>query len=296
MSAIETFLPKTNRIIVIGDLHGDTAMLCSCLYLAKIINTNMEWIANPPNTIVVQIGDQLDSLVRTGVPDDWEKLDDTMLMRFTDKLDSIARLKGGRFISMLGNHEIMNVFGDYSYVSSNSMEKSGGVEGRNAKFRPNGLYAELLAKRPSVLKIGDILFCHAGILPHHLYLLPSTNTIYQNLQYINDLNVRVILGKSITPQEMYIHKELFVNQTSLLWNRAYIENSTTMGDMLNRVLELTNSSRMVIGHNPIEHITALYDGKLWITDVGLSRSFPSQNMEILEIINGNIFNIIRASQ
>lgn len=287
---VDTVIPATARIIVIGDLHGDTAMLCSCLYMTKIINTNMEWVADPPNTIVIQIGDQLDSLSRNGVSGEWEKLDDTVLMRFTDKLDNVARKKGGRFISMLGNHEVMNVFGEYSYVSSTSMQKSGGQIGRTAKFRPNGTYAQMLAKRPSVLKVGDILFCHAGLLPHHLDLVKARG----GLVYINELNRRVILGKPLAIDEVNIHKELFVTPSSLLWNRDYLNLTPHMKEALSTVLSRTASKAMIIGHNPVDHIMSLYDGRLWITDIGLSRSFPNDSIEVLEILDGITFNIIKA--
>ena len=53
-----------NRIIVIGDIHGDIKRFKSILIDSKIINNNFEWIAEPPNTIIVQLGDQIDSLNR----------------------------------------------------------------------------------------------------------------------------------------------------------------------------------------------------------------------------------------
>jgi hypothetical protein len=224
------------------------------------------------------------------VSDEWEKLDDTVLIRLTDKLDNIARKKGGRFISMLGNHEIMNVFGEYSYVSSNSMRKSGGQIGRTANFRPNGTYAKVLAKRPSVLKVGDILFCHAGLLPHHLDLVQSRG----GLVYINELNRRVILGKPLAIDEVNIHKELFVSSSSLLWNRDYLDVTPKMKEALATVLSRTASKAMIIGHNPVDHIMSLYDGRLWITDIGLSRSFSNDSIEVLEILNGRTLNIIKA--
>ena len=280
-------LPEVPRIIVIGDLHGDTAMLCNCLYMTNIINKNMEWIANPPNTIVIQIGDQLDSLTRNSSTDEWEKLDDTILMRFTEKLDSIAKVKGGRFISMIGNHELMNVIGDYSYVSSSSMEKSGGITGRSQKFKPDGVYARILANRPCVLKIGTLLFCHAGLLPHHLALVNN------DLDMINDIHQLFCLRKPMTPHLVYLHKELFVEQTSLLWNRVYIQGDNAMEEHLDNVLSRTGCIAMIIGHNPISNITHIYNRKLWITDIGLSRAFPNQNIEVLEILNGHTFNVIK---
>lgn len=278
------------RIIVIGDLHGDIAMLCSCLYMTKIINTNMEWIAEPPNTIVVQIGDQLDSLSRD-VEEKWEKLDDLQLLRFTDKLDEIARKKGGRFISMIGNHEMMNIIGDFTYVSSYSLEKSGGVQGRIAKLKPGGEYAELLAKRYIVLKLGSLLFCHAGILPVHI------NSVKGDLDKINQLYRDFILDKPITPDDGNLLSFLTMRMSSILWNRHYVTKHTQeSSNMLDYVLEKTNSIAMIIGHNTLEHITSLYNNKLWVTDIGLSRSFSNRNLEVLEILNEREFNVIQAKR
>lgn len=273
------------RIIVIGDLHGDIAMLCSCLYMCKIINTDMEWVADPPNTVVVQIGDQLDSQVRD-TESGWEKLEDLKLLRFTDKLDTIAKEKGGRFISLLGNHEIMNVTANFMYVSSHSMEKSGGYLGRMNKLKPGGEYARLLAKRPVVLKIGELLFCHAGLLPKHLDL------VGEDISVMNKLCYTVLMGQSVDKQLERLFYDLFMDASSLLWNRDYLEGNKETE--LRNVLQRCGCSSMVIGHNPIEHITPLYGGRLWITDVGLSRAFSNTNLEVLEIRNGKEFRTIMA--
>ena len=273
------------RIIVIGDLHGDIAMLCSCLYMCKIINTDMEWIAEPPNTIVVQMGDQLDSQVRDTEPG-WEKLEDLKLVRFTDKLDSVARAKGGRFISLIGNHEVMNVTANFMYVSAHSMERSGGYLGRMMKFKPGGEYAQLLAKRPAVLKIGDLLFCHAGLLMKHLDIVSG------DFGAINRLLYMVLMGQSVSKEMEQAFYQLFMDGSSLLWNRDYLEGQKE--EELQNVLEVMGCKAMIIGHNPLPNIATLYNGKLWITDVGLSRAFSNDNLEVLEILNGNQFRIISA--
>ena len=273
------------RIIVIGDLHGDIAMLCSCLYMCKIINTDMEWIAEPPNTIVVQMGDQLDSQVRDTEPG-WEKLEDLKLVRFTDKLDSVARAKGGRFISLIGNHEVMNVTANFMYVSAHSMERSGGYLGRMMKFKPGGEYAQLLAKRPAVLKIGDLLFCHAGLLTKHLDMVGG------DFGAINRLLYMVLMGQSVSKEMEQAFYQLFMDGSSLLWNRDYLEGQKE--EELQNVLQVLGCKAMIIGHNPLPNIATLYNGKLWITDVGLSRAFSNDNLEVLEILNGNQFRIISA--
>ena len=293
-----TDLEAPPRMIVIGDLHGDIAMLCSCLYMASIINTKMEWIAQPPNTYVVQMGDQLDSVSRDS-QEPWEKLDDVKLMEFTDKLDQVARKKGGRFISMIGNHELMNLQGNFMYVSSHSMARSGGSQGRFQRFKPGGSYATLLSKRNVIQKIGSLLFCHAGLLPHHLDLVGN------HLETINNLYRKFALNQPMNPMEEHMVNELFVSELSLLWNRLYLNTTPEMDQVLQLTLEKTQTRHMMIGHNPVPHITPLYGFKLWLTDVGLSRSFQNQTLEVLEILHGGIpcpendhhpFRVIRADK
>ena len=56
-------LDKKDRIIIIGDLHADynkTIDLFKSLELIKEINNKFIWNAKPSNTVVVQLGDQLD--------------------------------------------------------------------------------------------------------------------------------------------------------------------------------------------------------------------------------------------
>lgn len=273
-------LPTADRVIVIGDIHGDIGILCSCLYMVNIINQNLEWIAQPANTIVVQMGDQVDSLSRDTSPS-WEKVDDCTLLRFTDKLDEIAKRKGGRFISMIGNHEIMNVMGNYEYVSSFSLNKSGGPNGRTKQFQPGGIYAQLLSKRPVIQKIGPLLFCHAGLLPHHLRMVDNS------LLKINEIFYKFVNNETLHEYEKMLMHVLFIDDKSMLWNRLYLEQmGPNMENALQYVLDNTNTKHMMIGHNPLSNITPFYNFKLWETDVGLSRAFSNDSLEVLEILHG----------
>ena len=49
---------NNNRIIAIGDIHGDYAIFIELLKLAKVINNKLEWIGK--DTYVIQLGDTLD--------------------------------------------------------------------------------------------------------------------------------------------------------------------------------------------------------------------------------------------
>ena len=121
---IPHILPKSDRIIAIGDIHGDMQLTLDCLKLAKIIDDDNEWIADPPETIVVQIGDQIDRCrptqkLKCDNPEatPFDENSDIKILEFFTELNKKARKKGGYVISLLGNHEILNVDGNMSYVS-----------------------------------------------------------------------------------------------------------------------------------------------------------------------------------
>ena len=169
----------TSRIIVIGDIHGDIKRFKNILMDAKIINNNLEWIAEPSNTIVVQLGDQIDSLNRNS-NENWEVLSDFEMIYFTEHLNDLAKIKGGAVISLIGNHELMNIIGDFSYVSP--MNRN---ELRLDLFKSKtGSIGLILAKRPLIFKINELLFCHAKFELSHLEILKKNKKDIFYLNYI----------------------------------------------------------------------------------------------------------------
>jgi len=124
---LPSVLPPVDRIIVIGDIHGDMEMTRELLKVAKVINDNDDWIGG--NTVVVQVGDQIDRCRPTidsqcdthGTTKLDENSDWKILQYFTD-LHKKARDVGGAVYSLMGNHELMNVNGDFRYVSYKGIE------------------------------------------------------------------------------------------------------------------------------------------------------------------------------
>ena len=76
-------LPPCDRIIVIGDLHGDWKVTKEIFLKSKLIDMNFKWIAEPKNTIVVQVGDIVD---RGGRPDTiGDECSELKIMDFLDE-------------------------------------------------------------------------------------------------------------------------------------------------------------------------------------------------------------------
>jgi hypothetical protein len=270
-------LPSSPRVVVIGDIHGDVERLANCVVSLKLFNPQMEWIAEPQNTIVVQMGDQIDSF--RGNENEWEHLPDLEVIRFMDKLNEQAQAKGGQVISILGNHEMMNLMGDFSYVSPKSLELIGGPTNRLALFSPGNEFWQRLHNRVPILKVGGILFAHAGILPHHLELLDGT------LSTATTIFHKGLRHQLSTPEEVFKLNRLFMDPESLLWTRYYTEHlEEEVQTVVDKVLEMTQAKMICVGHTVHPEIQCRYQGKVWFVDNGISRSFfQNKPIDILEI-------------
>ena len=269
--------PNPDRLVIIGDIHGDIKRFKNILIDANIINNNIEWIAEPPNTIVIQMGDQIDSLNRTE-DNDWEVIEDIEMLKFTDLLDKIAKIKGGTVISLIGNHEFMNILGNYSYVSDKSIANN--EKRRRELFKPNGQLSIILSKRPIIVKIGGLLFCHAGLKISHLFLL---NKYKKKVSYLNELwSSYALTNKLGNPEDAEIFGKIILEDDGILWTR----NLDTV-DELNIMLNSLSCSYMFVGHNVVDGIKFI-NNNLWYTDTGISRAFGNKSYEYIDIINNNV--------
>jgi len=335
---IPHILPKAERIIAIGDIHGDMQLTIDCLKLAKIINDDFDWIAEPPNTIVVQIGDQVDRCRPTqslkcdnpeATPFDEDS--DIKILEFFTELNKKARSKGGYVISLLGNHEILNVDGNMDYVSYKGIKQfeneinpetnekfKSGLEARKYLFKNGNKYAKFLAcTRQTAVIIGSNLFVHAAILPNlaRKFKINELNLLIKKwlLGIINNSDKIKGIGK--------LSDILFNYEKSPFWPRflgnlppnVSIEDETCV-DYLVEPLELYNCNNMIIGHTPQPftknktgiNVTCRFQEKeinkgVWRIDVGSSLGFEkfknnkiknNTKPQILEILNDNEFNII----
>ena len=264
----------TDRIIIIGDIHGDIKRFKDILIKSEIINNNLEWIAQPPNTIIIQLGDQIDSLNRMS-NENWEVLSDFEMIYFTEHLNDIARIKGGSVISLIGNHELMNIIGDFSYVSLKNRN-----DFRTDLFKSKtGSIGLILAKRPLIVKIKDLLFCHAKFDIHHLELLKKRG---KDIFYINYLWKDYMENGRIALEDKQIFDEVILGSNGILWNRN--ENDKERTEELFKEIGV---NYMFLGHTALPQIT-LIDNQIFYCDTGISRAFGTNKYQYIDINNRNI--------
>tara|TARA_B100000768_G_C11249021_1_gene363192 strand:- start:350 stop:1423 length:1074 start_codon:yes stop_codon:yes gene_type:complete len=314
------------KIVVIGDLHGDWNATINSLKTANLIKDipgekyKKKWIG--ADTILVQLGDQIDRCRLDRGPCHFhnatknDEASDIKILEFFTELHKQASKKGGAVYSILGNHEMMNVVGDFKYVSrENLMEFSedgtleSGINKRKKLFKPGNKYANFLAcTRKVAMVIGKNLFIHAGIVPE-----------IANKYKVKDINsiVALFLFDKLKEQDKY--NDLLINpSTSPYWtrllgnlnrssNKQYISSICDIifkSGMLSNLLGTKNIhsiERIFIGHTPqmLKGINTICNNKIYYMDVGVSQAFDSwdpntrsksRNFPVAEILNDDTIN------
>ena len=268
-------LPKCKRIIAIGDLHSDyNAMLMALKKGSVISGRNNKWSGG--DTIVVQLGDQVDGGGRNIKIDEDNEI---KIMTFLLDLHNQAVRKGGGVYSLIGNHELMNVMGDYRYVSKEGLKKFEGMKNRYQLFRPGGRMAKFFAQtRNVIIRVGDWIFVHGGIS------LPIAKKY--NLKQINQMMRLYLLGNTKINRKVF--NQLFNNNNSLLWCRTMSDTNYSHPNFY-KILNILGAKGIVLGHTPQEQgINSICNGRIWRTDVAMSNAYGADshnNIQVLEIIN-----------
>jgi len=142
---------KKERIIAVGDLHGDYDNAVDVLRMAGIVDIQENWVKSDQKTILVQTGDIVDR------GPDTIKLYDLM-----KKLTIQANQVGDQVIHLLGNHEIMNMQEDLRYVTKEDYESFGGFQERRKAFAKKGKYGDYLRSLRITAIVGNAAFVHGG--------------------------------------------------------------------------------------------------------------------------------------
>ncbi|CAN6469699.1 unnamed protein product [Victoria cruziana] len=305
------------RIVAVGDLHGDIAQARSALEMAGVLDPtdNNLWIGG--ETVLVQLGDVLD-----------RGEDEIAILSLLRSLSIQAKQGGGAIFQINGNHESMNVEGDFRYVTPegfdecidfleyldgrdtnwenafigwareseiwkekrrksrshwsafNLMKRQKGISARSFLFKPGGPLACELARNPVVLKIDDWVFCHGGLLPHHVvYGIERMNSeVSQWMSGNEDSEIPFVATRGYD---------------SVVWNRLYSRDSEEIGYnyqqisvILQETLHAIGAKTIAVGHTPqLSGANCKYNDSVWRIDVGMSSGVLSKPPEVLEIVD-----------
>ncbi|KAI8477121.1 MAG: Metallo-dependent phosphatase-like protein [Monoraphidium minutum] len=284
-----TRVTATGRVVAVGDLHGDMDKALAALRLARVLATDDDgsprWVGG--DTVVVQLGDVLDrGNTEIGI------------IKLLMELDSQAQKEGGGVYMLNGNHESLNVCGDFRYVTPGAFIESavefgiprdealrswdGCIQARAALYLPGGRVAKMLSRNATVLIVNDTAFAHGGLLPTHV-------------QYgIERINAEVAAWMRRDAAEDGFASPPFLamgDGKSVMWNRQLsVEKWPNPADryhaknMLTQALTRVEAKRLVVGHTPqMRGANVECDGLVWRIDVGMSSGVLDAPVSILEI-------------
>ena len=278
--------PAPYKLIVLGDVHGDWYATINSLKKGKIVDDKLNWIAG--KTHVVQMGDILDRGGRGSMSYNDEDSEFKIMTLFL-KLMKQSFEKGGGFHCIIGNHELMNIMGDFRFTSRKGIHHfKQRRRGRRIFFRAGSDMCKVFAKYWNpIIKIGKYVFCHGGLSGYiaRKYSIPTINSC-----------MRAYLRGNVNLVRKNTFRILFVNSESLLWNRKYSAEHFNAGKVKDYLRNI-KCQYMVVGHTPQTKGINLRGGVIWCVDTGMSEAFGKRNnkrLQLLSIINnGKKVSIIR---
>ena len=283
------------RIVAIGDLHGDYGQYIEVMKSAGLIDKGGKWSGG--KTHLVQTGDITDRGA------DSRKIIDHLV-----KLSKQAKRKGGYVHLLIGNHETMNVVGDLRYVdpgefkafaTKNSVhlqnlqwerqlewmsantpdfaeldleayrqewEKQvplGWVEHRQA-WSLNGEYGKWVENNQVAIQVNDTIFLHGGI---------SEKYCKFSLQSLTE---QVIVGMQNTDPTIVTAMN---DPLGPVWYRGLAEEDEAndiYSQTLDNILKRYGAKRIVIGHTPTGGVVwPRFDQRVVANDSGIAAYYGS---------------------
>ena len=240
-----------------GDLHADLDNAIEVLRLAGLVDADGAWTGG--ETILVQTGDTTD-----------RGPDSKALLELMRTLPAQAEAAGGRVIPLIGNHEMMNLLGDWRYVHPGDVEAYGGKEARVAAFSADGPDGEWIANADVVAQVGDSVFVHGGV---------TKRWAERGIDGINDA-ARVAM-RAQTGEVL--------GEAGPLWYRGYVQEPETQAcPALKAALDVLGARRMLVGHTTRRDgkVQARCNGALLVIDIGIADHYGA-NLGAVEIVDGD---------
>jgi hypothetical protein len=315
------------RIVAVGDLHGDFAAWRAITEAAGLTDRRGRWTGG--KTVLVQTGDVVDR-----GPDGLKIVEDLM------RLQREAARARGRVVTLVGNHEAMNMTGDLRYVTAADFaayadSKSERLRQKTYEANKVQIEASFRQKDPAMtseaIKVAWLAATPPGVLEHqaawsptgrigrwvvgnpavalidgNLFLHGGIGLAYAHLT-VDEINrqVAAALTMQATAPEAIIN-----DPAGPLWYRGLVmpEPETpaapdaeasvapapstlpppSVAEQLDQVLAAFGARRMVIGHTPILSGIAMLEGdRLVRIDTGISSAYGGV-LTYLEILDGTL--------
>ncbi|WP_421920730.1 metallophosphoesterase [Marinifilum sp.] len=260
------------KVLLIGDVHGQYGIMTDLLKAAGAIDHELNWSWG--NGHIVFIGDVFDR---------GDKVTESLYL--IKKLQHQAKAKKGRVHFLLGNHEIMVLMNDTRYIAPKYKKMCKRLMINYSRFfKEDTELGKWLRSLSTTVQINDLLFVHAGISPKMIEKELSLMDINEGIRK----SLRSDQGKS----QAEVMREVYFPGNPL-WYRGYLMKtrnySIITDDELEKILSYYDVNRIFFGHTEVEAIRFLKNGKLVAVNVPMG--FKNIKSQVLLIENDKYYRI-----
>lgn len=251
----ESEYTNVNKLIAIGDVHGEYDVMVELLQNNGVINEDLDWAWGEGH--LVFIGDIFDR---------GNKVTESLYL--IKKLQRQAMAQKGRLHLILGNHEVMILMNDSRYVSPKYKNMCKRLMLNYPRFfAADTELGRWLRSLNSVVKINDLIFVHGGLSPdlveRGLSLDQINHDIRNSLRADNDMSHEEVMKTTYFPENP-------------LWYRGYLMKSRSYSiindEELDRVLSFYKAKRIFFGHTEVESIRFIHGNKVGAINVPMGYS------------------------
>ncbi len=240
------------RIVAVGDLHADLPHALATLQMTRLVDAAGHWCGKDATLVIT--GDYTD-----------RGPDGRPLIELLQRLEAEAKAAGGAAVLLIGNHEAMNLQGDWRYVNPVEMGQFGGEAGRRQAYSADGAVGRWLLEHPPIASLDGTVYLHGGI---------SQRFAPQGVDGLNAATAAALRGAG--PADV-------LGPEGPLWYRGYLlaDESVACAE-LETALTALGARRMVIGHTTQESgkIAVRCGGALLGIDTGISAHYGGHHAAV----------------
>lgn len=259
-----------DSLIAISDIEGNFDVFTKILLGLGTINKDLSW--NYGKNHLVLVGDFFDR---------GQEVFNCLWLIY--KLELEAAMAGGRVHFIMGNHEQLNLMGDYRDMHEKYKKISKLIKIPYKEWLSNrSVIGEWLRNKNCMEKIGDNLFVHGG-------LHPDMGKKGWSGEEVNQIFRMAMNGSS---NDLKTGSQLVTGRNGPLWYRGMSLQELRQGQV-DTLLSTFDANRVVVGHTIVdaEKISMLYDGRVINIDLYHAANLKKGILRVLLITKEGYFEI-----
>lgn len=266
--------PAAEKMFVLSDIEGTFQGLVTLLVKGGVTDEQFNWTFGSGHLVIC--GDMFDRGNEV-----------TACLWLLYKLEDEAKAKGGYVHVILGNHEIMNLYGDYRYVNPKYRSAVKIMNKDYSKFYDNDTELGKWLRTKNVMeKIGDWLCLHGGVSD-------IINKAGLSLASLNE-TARPYYDKGDDDSLLVAAKvyPLFHPEAAPFWYRGYFDEPVADMSIIDKTLSVFDVKHIIVGHTIVDNIQPRYDKKVIAIDV----NYHEGNYQALVIEKNNFYRMTKDGQ